>query len=150
MDPVMLGIVLSLGFVVFFALMWVGIVWLIAKLGWGQIAERFGTNRNVPRDGQHFSWQSLRIGRMVGSRNYSSCINACVASEGLYLRPMIFFRMFHQQLLIPWAKVDSIEERNELMFKTARLNLRSELPWVTIYGKLGRAVIEEWEKRTKR
>jgi hypothetical protein len=80
--------------------MWTGISFLLSWLsGWRSLAERYRTG-GAP-DGERISWTSARI----GSVSFRSCLNLTLAPAGLFLVPLLPFRMFMPPLLIPWADV---------------------------------------------
>ncbi|MCC6563189.1 MAG: hypothetical protein IT478_17690 [Xanthomonadales bacterium] len=89
-------------FLVVFPMFWCAIVLLLAFVsGWRKLAENYATEKE-PR-GTVFRW----VNGSVGIVSYKHCPNAHVADEGLYLSVLFFFRIGHEQLLIPWAEIRS-------------------------------------------
>lgn len=42
--------------------------------------------------------------------HYRSCLNVSLSREGMYVVPLLLFRMFHPPLLLPWRCVTSVGE----------------------------------------
>lgn len=141
MDTVLIGLI-PIAFVVVFVVFWQTIVWLIGQIGgWRGLAQHFATDRQLT--GDSFGWKTVWIG-WLGS--YRSSVNIIVSYEGVYLRPIFFFRAGHPPLLIPWEAVTSIEETDMSIFSSTRLEIQSLKgdfsQRITIYGKSVNASIQ--------
>jgi hypothetical protein len=76
--------------------------WLLAeRSGWKALSLRFAIN-NRPK-GFRCRGQSLTMGRV----NFQSSLIIITCPEGLYLRPIFPFRLFHPALLIPWDQLNN-------------------------------------------
>jgi len=106
------------GFLIVFPLFWCGIVWLISRMGWARMAQRFSAIR--PIEGRRFQGCGARLG--IGT-NYSGCLNVIVGHSGLYLVPMILFRPGHQPLMIPWDNLKDVQEHKILWHQSLVLKL---------------------------
>jgi hypothetical protein len=97
-----LGIVLGLGFVVSFLVLWTFILWIISRVsGWHRLAQQYG-------DTSLFSGEIVRFGSArIGWANYNGALNVGANDMGVYLAPMAIFRPFHPPLFIPWSAVES-------------------------------------------
>jgi hypothetical protein len=80
-----------------FALIWVGTIWGIARIGsWHLLADHYRA-RLEPR-GTKLTWQSA----MIGGARYKGSLVYVLAREGLYIATMPLFGFGHAPLLIPW------------------------------------------------
>ncbi len=62
--------------------------------------------------------------------NFGSCLDMGVNDAGLYLVPMIIFRLFHKPLLIPWREIQ-VEPFKWFFSRGYRLTFRS-VPGVSL------------------
>ena len=93
---------------VYFAGIWCAVLWLLSHIGgWAKIAESYATTSRP--EGVHCRGRSLQISPFA---NYSSCLNATVSPQGIYMIPFAIFRLGHRPLLIPWSCVGSLEEES--------------------------------------
>lgn len=89
-----------LAFPILFAGMWTGISYLLSRLsGWRALAERYRTG--AAPEGKRLAWTSGRI----GSVSFRSCLNLTLAPAGLFIVPLLPFRLFMPPLLIPWSEI---------------------------------------------
>ncbi|MHA7777852.1 hypothetical protein [Roseibium sp. M-1] len=139
-------------FFVCFGLFWSGIVFAIAYLGgWAALARAYPALEppHEPPMGQSWSWTSARFGLVT---NYRNCVNVTVSDAGLYLRPVIFFRMGHRPILIPWRAIEAAR-RTDLYFTTMiRLDIslgNGSSRRVAFYGKPLSEAIETHLRRWK-
>lgn len=132
-------------FPVFFAALWVSVTRVISWLGWSPLARRFVFDRPLPDGATRYGSQSLAIGDSLFTiANYSNCVNIWVDQRGLYMRPQIFFRLFHPMLHVRWDQIAAVEERKGLVRGGTRLSFRTDAPPVMMRGRSGRAVAEHW------
>ena len=83
-----------------FVLIWSGVVYLLAWLsGWVRLAQLYRTS-NAPNGSPLDTFWA-----MLGPVNHKGTLHIQPAPEGLYLSTMIFFRMGHPPLLIPWHAI---------------------------------------------
>ena len=96
------GFSLPFGFPGFIGL-WCLVCFLFSLIsGWKSLATQFQT-QNKPA-GRHFSMQSASLGVV----HYKGAINIGATPEGLYMSVMVFFRLGHPPLLVPWSEVGPI------------------------------------------
>jgi hypothetical protein len=115
--PPQLVPLLIVGNLVFFVVMWVGVLALISVLsGWGTLARQYPMPPNAgasPAAGT-FSLVSAFLNRS----RYSGCLKVTVGPEGLGLSVLGLFRMNHPPLLIPWNAIEDLRaEDNRARFK---------------------------------
>jgi hypothetical protein len=116
-------------FPLFFVGMWCLVLRILSFVsGWAQLAELFYHPEKFR--GKYYRFQSARIKEV----SFSCALEMGVNEKGLYLIPMILFRLFHKPLLIPWREIHS-EPFRKFLFHGYRLTFAS-LPNITIdlYG----------------
>jgi hypothetical protein len=104
-------------------LFFVGIWLLVLKIlsiqsGWTTLAERFHYYDKF--EGSYYRFQTARMNKVF----FRSSLEIGMNVMGLYLIPMIFFRLFHTPLFIPWAEIEA-EPGKSLLIKIYRLRFRS-------------------------
>ncbi len=122
------------GFTIVFPLFWSAIVFLISRVGgWSELAERFG--HDGPAQGEVFTWCSARLRFLC---NYSNCLRVTISDAGIHIRTLIFFKMGHRPLFIPWEAVESLKVRRYWRYTAAKLTVRDQTDgWsasIVLYG----------------
>jgi len=123
------------GFFVCFGLLWSAIVFLSSRLsGWATLARHYpGTE---PQGGQSWHWTSAQFSWFASYRNI---LTVNVSPSGLFLRPVLIFRIGHEPLLIPWHAITNARRTN--LFFTQGFRLEVIVPGsqrtkpITFYGK---------------
>lgn len=99
-------------FLFFFVGLWLTVLFLLTKLsGWDKLAEVYGDRQ--PFQGKVFHFCSAYI----GSVHYKSVINIGVSEAGLYLNPLMIFRLSYPPVLIPWNQINGFEEKSFWLMK---------------------------------
>lgn len=112
--------------VVGFVLIWSGVVYLLAWLsGWRRLARRYRTDHK-PSGPSMSSFVA-----MLGPVSYRGVLTIQTAPEGLYLSIMLFFRLGHPPLLIPWSAIKRQGIDQGLLIKWLALDL-GEPPLATL------------------
>lgn len=102
-----------------FAGMWCLVSWILSRRGgWATLAKRFHFPGTF--SGKYYYFQSMRVNKVY----FSASLEFGVSEEGLYLVPMILFRLFHKPLLIPWHELQA-EQFKKWFFTRYRLTIRS-------------------------
>ncbi|MDJ1506675.1 hypothetical protein [Xanthocytophaga agilis] len=109
--------ILILVFPVFFVSIFVGVIFLISQFGWARLASSY--RNDSPFEGKHIGIITARINRV----NYKNCLSLKCNEEGLYMRPILFFRLFHPPVLIPWKDIVDVKEKKILFFTTKKLTV---------------------------
>ena len=81
-------------------------VFIVSRQGWAALASRYRHRGPVP---------AARMGVVTGAINTTNYKNSLLVrynGEGLYLRPVFIFRLFHPPLFIPWAEIGTAEEQS--------------------------------------
>ncbi|WP_298983800.1 hypothetical protein [uncultured Roseibium sp.] len=108
------------GFFLCFGLLWSVIVFLIGRLGgWSRLSRLYPGNQPPP--GQSWRWVSASFGLFASYRN---CLDITLSNAGLYLRPVIIFRIGHSPILIPWHAIVRARRSDLLITKAIRLEVK--------------------------
>jgi hypothetical protein len=86
--------------------------------GWTKLAKQFHSPNKF--EGEYYRFQSARMGLV----SFNNALGIGVNEQGLYLAPMIIFRLFHRPLLIPWHEIH-VESFKRFFFKGYRLTFKS-------------------------
>ena len=85
-----------------FPTLWCLVVFLIAKFsGWQQLAEAYGIERYPSRTRRKGGLQTVRLNKS----RYKNSVTIDYDEYGLYMQTLIFFRIGHSLLYIPWEDV---------------------------------------------
>ena len=110
------------GFAIGFPLFWMAIVYLVSRMsGWAALAKQFAYDG--PAEGEEFNFCSARI-RLFS--NYGNCLKVSLSSAGIHIRTMIFFRIGHEPLRIPWTAVEDVVVRSYWLFSSARVKINAQ------------------------
>ena len=123
---------LGLGFAVFAVAMVFWTTWGVMVIsGWNELAERFRYSGKFKgriyrfRAGGPSRWPPIGESSAIGT------LSVGMNDDGLYVVPMIPFRLFHQPLLIPWTEIRAAPYVR-LFFLGYRVSVRS-VPDVALY-----------------
>lgn len=135
MQDTALTILAVIGFAIIFPLFWMAAVYVISRFGgWSRLAASFPATR--PATGEAFGWCSARFANFA---NYSNCLNITVSSTGIHIEPIIFFRIGHPPLFVPWDVVTELRLKDRWLFSITRLTITdpdgSSPTTLTIYGR---------------
>lgn len=122
------------GFAIVFPLFWMAILHLLSRIGgWAELARRFGSD--APAKGQVFKWCSARLRIFC---NYSNCLRITVSDAGIHIRTLIFFKVAHPPLFIPWRAVHDLKVRRYWRYSSATLTVKDQTSnWsvtIVLYG----------------
>ena len=80
---------------------WLLVIFFISRVsGWARLAESYRTEQ--PFLGQLIRFQAAQFRKAT---NYNGCLNFGGDPQGMYMVPMLIFRLFHPPLLIPWEEI---------------------------------------------
>ncbi len=133
-----------IAFIIFFTLLWTGIVYLISRLsGWASLAGEFPAIGRV--QGNVYNWCSARFRYFA---NYSNCLTVIVSPAGIYMQPIAFLKIGHKPIMIPREAISELECSNTFLFATANLEIKAgddNRPiTITLYGKRLVTNLAEW------
>lgn len=118
MNTTLFLLILIPAILVGFVLIWSGVLWLLAWLsGWRQLARHYRCP-NVPKGGP-----TSPLWAMLGPVSHRGTLTIQTAPEGLYLTMIIFMRMGHPSLLIPWSAIKRQALDQGLLIKWVTLDL---------------------------
>ncbi len=110
------------GFAIIFPLFWMGILYFLSRIGgWAALAERFGTDAEA--QGELFTWCS---GRLRMFCNYSNCLRVTLSDAGIHIRTLVFFKVGHRPLFIPWTAVRDLQVRRYWRYSSAKLTVQDQ------------------------
>lgn len=89
-----LEVYIVLGFLLVFPAFWLGVIFLISRFGWADLAAYWQTN--IHPNGEHFASTSARI----GLTNYNGVLELWVSESGIFLEPIWLFRAGHRRLFM--------------------------------------------------
>jgi len=109
-------------FPVFFIAMWVLAVFIISKRGWSKLAGAYRT------DADSFTGTDVgSISAKINSINYNNCLVLKYNDQGILLKTIFLFRLFHPPILIPWNEIREVEDKKILFFTFKKLTIGSPL-----------------------
>jgi len=95
--------------------MWVLISFVLSKKGWADLVTNYTINR---------SFEGRRVGIItasINSVNYKNSLVLQYNEEGIYLRPVVLFRLFHPPVLIPWKEIKEVRDKKILFISYKEL-----------------------------
>jgi hypothetical protein len=128
---------LSLGFVAGLILLlgvcWCGGIYLIALMsGWHRLAQRFRCERGF--EGKLWRFQT---GAMRWATAYRGILTLGANESGMYLAMLVFFKMGHPALFVPWSEITVSERRRWMMTGTQFVLGREEQIPLWLFKRLG-------------
>lgn len=92
----------------FFVGMFILVLFVLSRRGWIDLASHFGYADN-------FSGNRIGVtSASINGVNYNNCLLVKVNEQGIYIKPVFVFRLFHQPILIPWREIKSIRDKKVL------------------------------------
>ena len=138
-------------FPVFFVVLWLGVVGLLATLGgWNALARRFPDPGDAARGnilGLPGTTLGMRRAGVPFPVSYKRCVTLLLSSAGLHLRVMAFFRFRHPPILVPWEQVEGMDPGRMLAWRTLAVRPRGSGARILLYGYAAEAVQASWERR---
>lgn len=106
-------------FPIFFIGMAVGAMYVLARKAWWGLAENYPFDRDF--EGHRFGVISASINGV----NYNNCLLLKYNEQGLYLRPIFPFRLFHKGVFIPWQEIVAISDRKIFFVSVKEIRIGS-------------------------
>jgi hypothetical protein len=114
----------------FFPFLFIGmvilIIFIISKMGWADLAAKYQSSA---------TFIGKRVGIISASINNANYKNSLVLKyneEGIYLRPVFLFRLFHKPIFIPWKEIKEVRDKKILFYTFKELIVGN--PFVAIIG----------------
>lgn len=137
--PAWLPVLMPVLFLVFFPLMWCGVLWINSHLGgWSRLAKRYRSS-GIP-NGKSFT----SVQGQVGIVSYRAALECSANEEGLFIRPWALFRFAHPLLFIPWSEMHQVTRTSLLWIPVVRADVGQ--PRVAVL-RLAAKVFEESDGR---
>lgn len=126
--------IVALGIPALLLVLWLALLYLIARRGWWSFAVRYRAPRQPPPG---FLADHVSFGSALSS--YRGAVRVAFSSEGLYLATIPSFRAFHRPLLIPWDCVRSFKHRRHSATPRYRIEIEDRAGRISmrLNGKIG-------------
>lgn len=95
--------------------MFVLVIYILSRKGWYDLAMEF--QYPEPFEGQRIGINSATINGV----NYNNILLLRFNEQGLYMKPVFVFRLFHKPVLIPWNEFKSVRNKKILFFQVTEL-----------------------------
>jgi hypothetical protein len=96
---------------------WVIVTFMISKMGWRALATNYrfvGT----------FTGQKIGlISASINGANYKNSLILKYNEQGVYLKPIFLFRLFHTPILIPWKEIKTVQDKKKLFVNFKELTI---------------------------
>ena len=104
--------------------------------GWRTLAKRFPAKTQV--DGERYYFASAKMGLVSWFPvNYGACLTITVGRNGLAMSIFVPFGFLCPALFIPWAEVESVEERSTALSRRTLVRIRGSSVWLALRGTVG-------------
>jgi hypothetical protein len=123
-------------FPLFFIGMWVLVTFIISKMGWADLATHY------LYEGEFTGKRIGIISASINNANYRNALILKYNQEGIYLRPIILFRLFHKPVFIPWKEIKEARDKKVLFYTFKQLIIGD--PFVAIIG-IKKSIFSELE-----
>ena len=95
--------------------MWVSATFIISKMGWSDLASKYQTNAVFTGD------KAGLISASINNANYKNSLILKYNEEGLYLKPIFLFSLFHKPILIPWEEIKEVRDKKIFFYDLKEL-----------------------------
>ncbi len=106
--------------------MWVFVTFIISKMGWADLVANY--QYDAPFTGERVGI----ISASINGANYKNSLVLKYNQEGIYIRPVLLFRLFHKPMLIPWKEIKEVRDKKVLFYTYKELIIGH--PFVAIIG----------------
>jgi len=92
----------------FFAGLFVVVIYVLSKKGWADLVSSYRRDH---------TFVGKRIGIIsagINGLSYSNCLLLKYNEEGIYIRPILIFRLFHPPVMIPWTETTATRDKKIL------------------------------------
>jgi len=97
------------------------ITFVLSRMGWSDLVARYEF-KGV------FSGTKIGIvSATINNVNYNGSMILKYNDEGMYLHPVILYRLFHKPVLIPWADIKEVRDRQILFLSIKELSIGNPL-----------------------
>ncbi len=124
------------GFYAFVTAIWYVLTWF----GWRRLA-RWRTQ--LAPSGKAFSWGTATI----GLESFRPGINLWLNNDGMWLKPVFLYSLFHPPLFIPWSDIEQLSQPKDSLFNETIVKLKNNNTRVSLWLALGHEVYKFWQQR---
>jgi hypothetical protein len=104
-----------------FAALWTMVFYVIAFAGgWRLLARRFRFQGTFQGAAWHMQSASMRL-----RAGYNRCLTVGSDNSGLFVRPLILFRLWHPSLFVPWTEI-TYQPKRQFFFDVVEFRLGRE------------------------
>lgn len=123
----------------FFAvLLGIGALMTVASR-WRTLSRRFPSVEQV--EGERFHFASAKMSRVPWFPvNYGGCLIVTVTPSGLAVSIYLPFRFLCPEFFVPWAQVESVEERASALSRRTVVRIRGSSVRLALRGTVGQSV----------
>ena len=100
--------------------LWFVVGFIVSRMGWHGFAQKYAASVRPP--GMSFNCPAASFGSILAS--YRNVMRVVFSESGVYVYPMILFRVFHQPFLIPWEKVVAMKKKTRFWGDWYELSVR--------------------------
>lgn len=104
-------------FPLFFIGMWTLATFIVSKMGWSNLANKYKLEQHKKFERIGFTSAS------INKANYSNALILYKNKEGLSIKTALPFRLFHPQIFIPWSEIKEVKSKDVLFFKFKELTI---------------------------
>jgi hypothetical protein len=120
-NPAPAGLIVAIigSFLVFFPLVWCGVLWLLSYLGgWHRLAQQFCAG------GRPLTGECHRVGMgKVGVVRYRGVLTLHVLDDGFFMEVMFPFKVGHPRLFIPWSAISARTPHGRFFWPAEKLSI---------------------------
>lgn len=129
---------------VVFPLFFIRIIFLISRFGWYRLA------KNYAYDGFFTGDPVKRLSMRIGTSNYNNVLQVKVNYEGIYIRPVFIFKLFHPAVMIPWKDIPEPEKKNSLLARRIYFETGKEKPvMIAMFGLSAKKFLDIYNQYKK-
>ena len=88
--------------------MWILVTFIISKKGWADLVAKYQS------DGIFNGERVGIISALVNGTKYKNALILKYNATGIFLKPILPFRLFHKPVLIPWNEIRGIRDKKVL------------------------------------
>jgi hypothetical protein len=91
------------------------VTYFISRMGWDKLVQHF---KAIDK------FEGKRVGLIsvtINSGNYQNSIVLKYNYQGIYLKPIFLFRLFHPPVLIPWNEIKDVRDKKILFINLKEL-----------------------------
>ncbi len=92
-----------------FVVIWVSLTYIVANMGWKELSDKF--KQEKPFEGKRIGI----ISAFINDASYHNGIILKFNHEGIFLKSILAFRLFHPAMFIPWTAVKEVNDKTQFL-----------------------------------